>query len=205
MGVYGQRYDAVGMAQGSEFLVNTNTAADQYGPSVAMNDSGGFVVAWDSSGQDGSGQGVYVQRFDAAGAKLGGEIQANTYTTGAQLGSAIAWDPVGGFVVVWTSFGQDNGTAGVYGQRFTSAGTAHGGEFRINTTSAGSQSEPSLTIDPQGRMVVAWSGNGPGDDSGAFLQRYLPWITSEAGQHGHLLGGARFAAHRRRHDRHFLR
>ncbi len=180
-GVYGQRFDAAGNTISTEFQVNTYTTGDQYNPSVAMDDSGAFVVAWDSNGQDGSAQGVYLQRFDAAGNKVGTEIRANTYTTGSQLGSAVAFDPAGGFVVAWTSMNQDNGTMGVYGQRFSAAGATLGTEFRINTTSADIQREPSVAFGQQGRLLVAWAGNGPGDDSGVFLQRYLPTFTTEAG------------------------
>jgi hypothetical protein len=50
---------------GSEFLVNTYTTGSQDDPSVAMTRSGDFVVAWDGApGQDGSGYGVFAQRYD---------------------------------------------------------------------------------------------------------------------------------------------
>jgi hypothetical protein len=36
--------------------------------------NGDFIVTWRSAGQDGSGDGVYMQRFGAGGNKIGAEI-----------------------------------------------------------------------------------------------------------------------------------
>ena len=55
------------MAQGDEFQVNSYTTDDQAFPSVAATGTNQFVVAWESDGQDGSGDGVFGQRFDFAG------------------------------------------------------------------------------------------------------------------------------------------
>ena len=69
LGIYARRYDAAGIAQGGEFLVNTIGFKDQSAPAVAMDDAGNFVVAWQGTGTDYPDHkaGVYAQRFDAAG------------------------------------------------------------------------------------------------------------------------------------------
>ena len=59
-GIYAQLYNELGVAVGSEFRVNTTTASNQSAPSVAVDADGDFVVAWQSSGQDGSSFGVYT-------------------------------------------------------------------------------------------------------------------------------------------------
>ena len=41
---------------------------------------GGFVVTWSSAGQDGSGLGIYGQRYAADGTPVGSEFRVNTYT-----------------------------------------------------------------------------------------------------------------------------
>jgi len=46
---------------------NTFTAREQANPAVVGLAGGGYVVTWDSNGQDGSGLGVYLQRYDAGG------------------------------------------------------------------------------------------------------------------------------------------
>ena len=64
-GVYGQRYAADGTANGSEFIVNTEATGDQWYPVVAALTNGNFVLAWESEGQDGSGDGVYAQMYSS--------------------------------------------------------------------------------------------------------------------------------------------
>ena len=49
-----------------------------------MDDAGNFVVAWTSTSQDGSGYGIYAQRYDSGGSPLGGEFRVNTLTSGSQ-------------------------------------------------------------------------------------------------------------------------
>ena len=43
--------------------MNIYTTSDQYHPAVAADSDGGFVVVWESLGQDGSSHGVFAQRY----------------------------------------------------------------------------------------------------------------------------------------------
>ena len=52
-----------GLPVGLEFPVNSYTTSTQFAPSVAVDGAGSFVVVWNSGGQDGSGNGVFGQRF----------------------------------------------------------------------------------------------------------------------------------------------
>src|SRR5207247_2097696 len=118
-GVYAQRYNAAGVAQGSEFRVNTTTASAQENSAVAIDSAGNFVVAWSSNLQDGSGSGTYARRYSAAGLALTGEFRVNTYTSNDQNYPTVAMDAIGDFVVTWSSLGQDAGnTWGVYAQHY---------------------------------------------------------------------------------------
>ena len=100
---------------------------------------GGYVVAWTSDGQDGSGWGVYGQRYAADGTPAGTEFRANTTTASDQRNPAVAGLAGGGFVVTWASDGQDGSGTGIYGQRYASDGSKLGTEFRANTYTAGIQ------------------------------------------------------------------
>ncbi len=117
-GVYGQRYSASGVISGGEFPINTFTANAQAAPAVARLIDGGFVVTWHSAGQDGSGNGVYGQRYSASGVISGGEFPINTFTANTQAAPAVAGLVDGGFAVTWHSAGQDGSAAGVYGQLY---------------------------------------------------------------------------------------
>src|SRR5688500_14679047 len=99
---------------GGETPVNIYTAADQRQPSAAALAGGGFVVTWTSDDQDGSGAGVYAQRYDSDGIAHGGETRVNTPTANGQDRPSVAALAGGGYVVTWTSDGQDGGSTGVY-------------------------------------------------------------------------------------------
>jgi hypothetical protein len=62
-GIFGQRYLSSGAPLGSEFRINTYTTESQTLASVAADSTGNFVVVWTSDFQDGSGSGIYGQRF----------------------------------------------------------------------------------------------------------------------------------------------
>ena len=171
--VYAQRYSAAGAPQGGEFLVNTCTTGFQSHPAIAMDSAGDFVITWQSNGQDGHAEGIYAQRYSAAGVPQGGEFRVNTYTTANQARSAVAMDGAGGFVVAWGSDGQDGGGYGVYAQRYSAPGVAQGGEFRVNTYTADHQSAPDIAMDAGGSFVIAWESNGQdGNGYGVYAQRY---------------------------------
>jgi Ca2+-binding RTX toxin-like protein len=56
-------------------------------------------------------------------------------------------------------------------QMFDSGGNRMGSEVRVNTTTAGSQSDPLIRVLPNGSFVVAW--NGPdGGNTGLFMQAF---------------------------------
>ena len=145
-----------GAPLGPEFRVNTYTTANQFVPSIGSDAAGNFVVAWAGYLQDGSGSGIFGQRFATGGTPVGPEFQVNTYTTGNQFTAAIAVDASGRFVVVWVS-NEDGSSYGIVGQRFDSAGLPLGPAFRVNTTTFGAQYSPAVASGPSGDFVVVWS------------------------------------------------
>ena len=172
-GVYGQRFDSAGNPTGSEFRINTATALEQQNPAIAALNDGGFVVTWQSKSQDGDNWGVYGQRYDAAGNAVGGEFQINTTTAKEQQDPSIATLADGSFVVSWQSKDQDGDNWGVYGQRYDASGNAVGTEFRINTTTAREQQNPSVGALADGGFVVTWqSWNQDGHEWGVYGQRF---------------------------------
>ena len=86
-------------------VVNQTTGDAQTAPAIAMTDAGSFVVAWQSKGQDGGGEGTYARLFDAAASPLTGEFRANVTTAGTSCAPDVAMDDSGAFVVAWQSDG----------------------------------------------------------------------------------------------------
>jgi hypothetical protein len=79
---------------------------------------GGSVVAWTSAKQDGSGTGVYGQRFAGNGAKLDVEFRLDTTTASDPFEPALAIPTATDFLATWTSVGQGGTLESIRGQRF---------------------------------------------------------------------------------------
>jgi len=116
-GVAGRRFDASGVAQGADFLVNTYTTGDNRNPAVAADAAGNFVVTWNSPNEDGNALGIFGRRYDVAGSP-DPPFRVNTYTTGDQFASAVGAASNGDFVVAWYS-PQDGDMTGVFAQRLS--------------------------------------------------------------------------------------
>ena len=171
--VLGQRYEASGTPTGIEFLVNTYTTGTQSDPAVAVDASGNFVVVWLSYGQDGSQSGIFGQRFDSAGNRLGGEFAVNSYTTRHQSFASVASDRSGNFVVVWQSYGQNGMSYSVFARWYDTAGRTDGPEFQVNSVSLRGDYHASLAFEGVGRFVVVWAAWRDGDEAtGIAGQRF---------------------------------
>ena len=72
VGVYARKFDQHGSPVGDEFLVNTYTTSSQKNMSASPLQDGGFIITWESHGQDPAdgGRGVYAQRFNAEATKI---------------------------------------------------------------------------------------------------------------------------------------
>jgi hypothetical protein len=159
-------------AGGPEFRVNTYTTGAQDDPAVAAQ-GGTVVVAWESPGQDGSGDGVFVRRGARAAGAASEELQVNTYTTGAQDDPAMAALADGTFVVLWESTGQDGSGEGLYGRFLSAAGEPAGDEFAVNLHTSGNQDTPGLAALPEGGFLAVWEDAGQdGDGETVVGQRF---------------------------------
>ena len=168
-GVFARRFGG-GSPLGAELQVNSFTANNQVNAAVATF-GGGFVVAWESSGQESPVTGVFARRFNPVGAPLGTELQINLFTTGNQRSTVVAVEPDGDFVVVWQSENQDGSSYGVFGRRFNSSGVGLGGEFQVNGSTTNQQSRPAIAMDGAGNFVVVWHSD-QGGSLGVFARRF---------------------------------
>lgn len=155
-GIYAQRYDSSYVAVGADFRVNTTTANSQVTPKVAALTNGGFVVTWSSLAEDGSGWGIYGQRYNGSGVAQGAAFQVNTTTSNDQRLPDITSLSDGGFYVTWQSNLQDGSGIGIYGQRFNLAGVSVGSETLLNQVTTNDQQAPSITELTNGDLIVSW-------------------------------------------------
>ena len=172
-GVFAQRYAAGGVPLGGEFQVNATTAGNQSAPAIAVHPDGSFVIVWEDAlfGQSGTIRG---QRFDTLGVPVGSEFPASTPASQAPGSPAVATTS-NGFVVVWQSFQNVNGSE-ILARRFDAAGTPLGVEFPVNTSTS-DQEAPAVAADGDGNFVVVWDTTyGPvpstQDANGIFGQHF---------------------------------
>jgi hypothetical protein len=183
-GVFGRRFSVIGQPASGEFSVNAYTTQYQNRPDVARAANGSFVIVWQSNDQeaDGSGYGIFGQRYNAAGAPVGSEFRINSYTTDDQHWPSVAMDAAGNFVVVWQDDAsrpadETANTTSVRAQCYDANGVAVGGEFRVTSGTVGDQYQPSVArAADSGRFVVTWTqspgGVSDGDGSRIEARRY---------------------------------
>lgn len=169
-GIYAQHYGANGSVIQSEFRINTYTSGSQGSSSLAGLSDGGWIVAWTSDAQDGSGGGIYAQRYGAAGQTIESEIRVNSFTTGNQCAPSVAALNDGGWLVTWVSSSPDNTHNGIYAQRYGQQGLPNGAEFRVSgdTDHAYIAAVEGLL---DGGWIVAWCDLDT-SGSGIYSQRY---------------------------------
>ena len=174
--VKAQLFSADGTRIGSEIRVNTTTWISQTAQQIVPMANGGFAIAfsdfnvgWDESAYvtNGNFPGTKIQRFDASGAKVGGEI---TVPGKYQWAPQIAALANGDMAVTW----QDGhySVEDIYTQVYTAAGAARGGQILVNAggtgTSFSAQKDQRITALTGGGYVITWTDDnkGPGGATG---------------------------------------
>ncbi|MFI0847992.1 calcium-binding protein [Mesorhizobium sp. IMUNJ 23232] len=114
----------------AEALINNNITGNQTDSSVAALKDGGFVVVWtdyDSNqlhGGDGSASCIKMQRYDAAGQKVGDDEIVNSLSPeGVQQHPDVAVLEDGSFIVVWEDgFGSTSTDQAIGWKQFSADG-----------------------------------------------------------------------------------
>ena len=139
-----------------------------------MDAAGDFVIAWGSSGQDGSGYGIFAQRYDKTGAAQGTEFRVNSYTTGNQGIPEVAMDSTGDFYADHVGQ-QQSGWQRLWHLR-TALQRGRNRSKTLNsksTAATGHQEDPTIAMDAAGTFVIAWNSYlQDGSQWGIFAQRF---------------------------------
>lgn len=153
--IYYQCYDAAGTALGSN-LVGNGDAVDwmtQRTPAAAMDGAGGFVLAWVD--EQSLYWGIYAQRFDSTGAKLGFEFQVDENPDFENLYQpAVGMDLAGNFVVAWADRRALN--KNIYAKMYDSTGTQRGADFQANSEVLNDQAYPEVGMCESGSFAIVW-------------------------------------------------
>ncbi|WP_211344238.1 hypothetical protein [Flavivirga rizhaonensis] len=153
--VVAQRYNSDGSKWGNEFVVNTETKLAQSQPTVAVADDGSHIILWRSKDQDGSGFGVYAQRYDSSGNEVSDEFRINEETNSNQDLAYAAYHSNGNLMIIWESSDQDGKAGEIYARVYDDEfNDISNGEFRVNTVIDGWQNTARIADTPSGFIVV---------------------------------------------------
>jgi large repetitive protein len=174
-GVFARLFEASGKPKGPIFLVSGTRAGDQLLPQVAADERGNFVVAWQGGvytgrndprpGGDGDGAGVFAQRFNRNGARLGSSFRLSRSVAGEQLTPNVAIGSDGSLLAVWQDCtGVQRRCSELHVGRFTAGGERQGEELEIPVLTATSYPDgrpvpnptPSVFVEPGG-FAVGWT------------------------------------------------
>lgn len=170
-----QSYSSAGNVIGASVRY-ANNLRDNYTPSISINQQGTFFLAWSAIV---SGSFTPQTRYDIYGGIGGSNTVLNDPVNFDQNQPAVAIRKSESTtsVVVWHSNGQDGSGGGIY------ANASNRGIFRVNSTTANSQSNPSVSMDANGNFVVVWQSlEQDGSGYGIFGQRYSVTATPVGGE-----------------------
>lgn len=154
---------------------------DAHAPTAALlMEDGSTTVVWQSDGD------IYAYNNYTESTFMVNTAPAGDTTVQGQ--PQITALPDGGFVITWTSTGQDGDGAGIYAQRYSfdfdnETFDPVGSEFRVSTTTSGEQFHSSVTTLSDGGFLVSWTSTQNGAaDADLYAQRYNAGGTPSGGE-----------------------
>lgn len=156
--IFAQRIDANGLLLGDEIRINNiNFRKDQVCPQIAANDSGSYVIVWESesSYSEPNTTMICCRRYDPVGNPAGDEFQVNIEPDCRYPDVAI--DPEGNFTVVWIQGNRPNFS--IIARLYDANGVAMTNPFDVSTIKITSFSQPVIAMDAAGCFLVTWDGD----------------------------------------------
>lgn len=158
---------------GTSAWANAVSRDDQNSTVVSIDGNGDFIVFWSNNSYDGKNRGIYGQRFNAKGERLGKEFQLNGLTSTKPIDLAIDSDVEGNFTVLWSTTKED-GNTGIYGRQYDYQGLAKGEEFQVAATTTAEVRYPSIAMTAAGEFIATWSSSSQSSSNGwdLYAQRF---------------------------------
>jgi hypothetical protein len=164
--IYARLINSNGTFLTGDIQVNTYTNEFREDPAVAVLSDGSILVVWVSFNQDGSMRGIFGQRLNSSGKKLGSEFQINQFTENNQRSPTVCSFPDGRVFVAWVSELQRysrNAVVDIWG-RFYKLGNSGilepiTNEFLVSGNGIALCANPIAIPSPEGKVLVVWSQN----------------------------------------------
>jgi hypothetical protein len=139
---------------GPELKVNEITDGDQQAPSATALADGGWVVAWQSLAQDGTGWNIHQRRYDGAGVPDGAESIVNVAASDDQQSPGVTALADGGWIVTWQGDEPGGAPGDVYQRRYDGTGAPVTADILVNETTLAPQVIPTAAALADSGWVV---------------------------------------------------
>ena len=174
-GVFAQRYSKDGEKIADEIQINALVANEQTNPKIAVLADGGWIIAFASSGHEGSwndGYGIFTRRYDANGAPVSQEIFVNEYTNFHQQSPDVVSLPDGGWLLTWMSGGQNGDGWSIYARRYNANGNALGHEILISDSTSSYNVTPTVALAGL-KAVFSWQKLNSLEDGSSIVTKLI--------------------------------
>jgi hypothetical protein len=168
-GIFGRKFDALGVPHGGEFQIAEHTLNGQVRPAVACAPGGEFVVVWVADGPSGEWSQVFSRRFGADAVETGPQQHLSTLTLpdvspillDIFRKPEIAYGQDGTYLVVWSNPLSDSfeevDDADAVGQFLAGdEGRPLGDNFVVTTLPGDLDHDPVVSGGESG-FVIAWT------------------------------------------------
>ncbi len=159
-------FEADGSERFGDFTVNSDAGGQQYHPSVAVDDAGGFVVVWEDDKDDNGYFQIYARGFEADGSERFADFTVNAEAEGQQYRPAVGITSGGSFVAAFEDDQDKDGNFDVRCRGFDSDGAELFSDRLVNTRFDGEHRAPTIAVDTTGRFVIAWEDDN--DNNGLW-------------------------------------
>jgi hypothetical protein len=157
---------AMGPGWGTATLIETDNAADAYGPQVAVDGSGNAAAVWYQ--YDGSLSNVWANRY-AAGSGWGTPTLIERDNVDGAYSPQVAVDSSGNAVAVWER--SDGTRDNIWANRYV-AGSGWGSATLIETDNVDDANSPHVAVDSSGNALAVWE-QYDGTRSNAWANRFV--------------------------------
>jgi large repetitive protein len=165
---------------GQPFPLSSCVSCSKQAPQVAGTPSGAFMVVWQkTSGVAAPTSTVPGRLFTSAGTPRADEFSVDPQGSGGDADGAVAADPQGSYVVVWSAV--VNGQRDLFAQRYTPRGRAVGPVIPVSADDPAAVPPPDDTLpavakSADGGFAVAWKSLQPygGNPPRILARRFSP-------------------------------
>jgi len=156
--IWCRKFDANGLPDTNEFIININRTDEQLNPEIAINNFGRYIIVWESNSVPQPGDKAICGRIlDDNGSGIGGELVLSDGNDICRF-PAVALSNDAEAVLVWV---RDSATQEVHRRQFPADGNAPVNKsFKVNDSpNLNSLTRPAIAMDSAGNYVIAWDGH----------------------------------------------